>query len=191
MTIGRVIRKALYRLRAAELRFFGAELGRDCEVERHVVARCGVRNHRRGRIRIGDACILRDGVILEGYGGEIEIGQGTFIGPYTVVYGQGRVLIGDHCLIGAHCRVVSANHVIPPLGTDMRYLTDDLLPVKIGRDVWLGAGVTILGGVSVGDGCVIGAGAVVTADLPAGAIALGVPAVVKRFREASDQSGTG
>ena len=47
----------------------------------------------------------------------------------------------------------------------------------------LGAGVTVLGGVTIGDGCIVGAGAVVTADLPPGAIAHGVPARVRRFRD--------
>ena len=48
-----------------------------------------------------------------------------------------------------------------------------------------GAGVAVLGGVTIGDGCVVGAGAVVTKNLPPGAIAFGIPAAVKGFREGS------
>ena len=58
-----------------------------------------------------------------------------------------------------------------------------LLPTKFDRDVWLGAGVTVLGGVTIGDGCVGGAGAVVTQDLPAYSVAIGVPARVVRQHE--------
>ena len=52
----------------------------------------------------------------------------------------------------------------------------------IGNDVFIGANVTVLDGVTIGDGAVIGAGAVVTKDIPPYAIAVGVPAAVKRYR---------
>lgn len=52
----------------------------------------------------------------------------------------------------------------------------------IGNDVFIGANVTILDGVSIGDGAVIGAGAVVIEDIPPYAIAVGVPAIVKKYR---------
>lgn len=53
---------------------------------------------------------------------------------------------------------------------------------KIGHDVWIGQGATILSGVSVGNGAVIGAASVVTKDVPAYAIVAGNPAKIIRFR---------
>jgi serine O-acetyltransferase len=55
------------------------------------------------------------------------------------------------------------------------------LPV-LGGHVDVGAGARILGGVVIGDHATIGANAVVIDDVPPGAVAVGVPAVVKRVR---------
>lgn len=49
-------------------------------------------------------------------------------------------------------------------------------PIRIGSDVFIGAGVTVLPGVSIGDRCVVGAGSVVTASVPDGTVVAGVPA---------------
>lgn len=54
--------------------------------------------------------------------------------------------------------------------------------VKIGNDVWIGYGVTIVNNVTVGDGAVIAAGSVVTKDVPPYAIVGGVPAKTIRYR---------
>lgn len=159
-------------------------LGRGTNIGAGVVAKPGA-----GGIAIGNECSLETGVVLETYGGLIDLGPRVFLGPYTVIYGHGGVSIGEDTLIAMHCRILSSNHTVPPLGTTIRSQPDIFLPTKIGRDVWLGAGVTVLGGVTIGDGCVVGAGAVVTKDLPAGTIATGIPAAVTGRRSDSAQSG--
>jgi len=138
-----------------------------------------------GRIVVGRDCTLETGVVLESYGGRIELAERTFVGPYTVIYGHGGVAIGEGCLIAMHCRILSSNHTVAPFGTSIRSQPDVLLPTRLGRDVWLGAGVTVLGGVTIGDRCIVGAGAVVTRDLPPGTIAHGVPAEIRKFRSGS------
>ena len=50
--------------------------------------------------------------------------------------------------------------------------------VAIGAGAWLGAGVKVLDGAAIGDGAIVGAGAVVRGEIPAGAIAVGMPARV-------------
>lgn len=61
-------------------------------------------------------------------------------------------------------------------------LFEELKPVYIGHDVWIGTKAIVLDGITVGNGAIIGAGAVVTKNIPAYAIAVGVPAKVIKYR---------
>ena len=70
-----------------------------------------------------------------------------------------------------------------PTGQPMIAQEMPTAPVTIGEDCWIGANVTILKGVTIGTGAVVAAGAVVNTDIPPGAIAAGVPAEVKRYRD--------
>jgi acetyltransferase-like isoleucine patch superfamily enzyme len=54
--------------------------------------------------------------------------------------------------------------------------------ITIGDGAWLGAGAKILDGVRIGEHAVIGASAVVREDVPAFAVAVGVPARVVSSR---------
>lgn len=170
-------------LRKLRLNLIGvSNLAHPRALGRHVDAALGWGSNGKGQITVGENAWLETGVVLHAFGGQIRIGKDAFLGPFSVVYGHGGVEIGDACLIAMHCRILSSNHTLAPFGTDIRSQPDDLRPTRIGRDVWLGAGVTVLGGVTIEDGCVVGAGAVVTKDLPPGAIAMGVPATVRGFR---------
>lgn len=61
------------------------------------------------------------------------------------------------------------------------------IPVTIGRNVWVGANVSILPGVTIGDNCVIGAGSVAT-SIPASSVAYGAPCEVVREIGDKDRS---
>ncbi len=167
-----------WRLRAA-----GIAISSPRSLAAGIDGRPGIGTAGTGRIQIATGSWIETGVVLHAFGGTINLGKDIFLGPHVVIYGHGGVAIGDACLIAMHCRIVSSNHTIPAFGTDIRSQPDILLPTKIGRDVWLGAGVTVLGGVTIGDGCIVGAGAVVTKDLPPGAIAHGIPASPIAWRE--------
>ena len=101
--------------------------------------------------------------------------------PYTVALGRrvivehqggivvhGATVIGDDCIIRQNCTL------------GIRSLDAlDAAPI-LGRRVNVGAGAAILGRVTIGDDAAIGANAVVLADVPAGALAAGVPARILR-----------
>jgi acetyltransferase-like isoleucine patch superfamily enzyme len=129
-----------------------------------------------GRVEVADSCELNQGVELNPFGGSIRLARRVWLGPYVVIYGQGSVEIGEQTLVSMHCTILSSNHGVPPLGKLIRETADELLPTKIGRDVWIGANAVILGGVTIGEGAVVAAGAVVNRDVEPGAVVAGVPA---------------
>jgi len=49
---------------------------------------------------------------------------------------------------------------------------------RVGNNCFFFSGAAVLGGVTIGDNCIVGAHAVVTADVPSGAMALGIPATI-------------
>lgn len=81
--------------------------------------------------------------------------------------------LGRNCLFAPGVRIISSNHQL----IDRK--KEDAPPVRIGDDVWLGAGAIILPGVVLGDGCTVGAGSVVTKSFPGqGLVIAGNPAKV-------------
>jgi virginiamycin A acetyltransferase len=80
--------------------------------------------------------------------------------------------------------IVPANHRIPPRGELIREAGfESRGGVRLGSDVWIGAGCMILDGSRIGDGAVVGAGSVVTGEIPPYEIWLGSPARRARSRE--------
>lgn len=80
--------------------------------------------------------------------------------------------------IAPNCCFSTAGH---PIDSEQRNAgLEFAYPIKVGDNVWFGAGVTVLPGVTIGDDTVIGAGSVVTKDVPSGVIAVGNPCRVMR-----------
>jgi acetyltransferase-like isoleucine patch superfamily enzyme len=165
-------------VRAAWLRLSGVEVAPPLYILHDTTIRLVRSRSNAGRVTIGPRAMISSGVVIESWGGHVDLGANVFLGPYAVIYGHGGVTVGDNSLIAMHAVIVSSNHALPPLDRPIQFEPDVLRPTRIGRDVWIGAHATILGGVTIGDGCVVGAGAVVSRDLPPGSIAVGVPARV-------------
>lgn len=110
------------------------------------------------------------------FGKNITLGERVFINSGCRFQDQGGVTIGDDSLIGHNTVLATLDHGIHP---DHRGDMDPA-PIVIGRNVWIGANVTILKGVTVGDNAIVAAASVVTKDVPADAIVVGSPARVVR-----------
>lgn len=126
--------------------------------------------------RVGEGCYYLDQIVWLN-GDRIEMGDGVGFNYGCYVNGFGGLVIGDGTLIGPYSMIHTANHrtddVSRPI-PEQGWVESP--PVQIGPQCWVGMGVCILPGVRIGEGCVIGAGSVVTADLDAYVVAVGNPA---------------
>ena len=135
-----------------------------------------------GSIAVGDGLRLSHGAVISPYRGEIILGNNVFIGPYSVLYGHGRLVIGSNVLIAGHVMIIPANHHIGDTERPIAHQGLSTRGISIADDVWIGGGAKILDGVSIGTGAVVAAGAVVTCSVAPYAVVGGVPARVIRWR---------
>lgn len=114
------------------------------------------------------------------YGFNIHLGAGVFLNFNCVILDVVEVSIGDGTQIGPGVQILAADHPRSPVerATGLEFGR----PVRIGSNVWIGAGAIILPGITVGDGALIGAASVVTRDVPPGATVVGNPARVLQGR---------
>lgn len=112
-----------------------------------------------------------------------KIGDRVYVGANCSL---GDVELEDDVLLASHVSVMngSQQHGIDRLDVPIREQPGDFVPVRIGRDSWIGERAIIAA--DVGQHCVIGAGSVVTKPIPDFAVAVGVPAKVLRFRKVDD-----
>jgi maltose O-acetyltransferase len=138
---------------------------------------------------------------VAGLRGIIGIGKKTIIQPGFRFGLKNSVQIGNHCQINEDVYIQSAtigNYVLIAQKVALLAVTHkfgnmevpivlqgstDVNPVIVEDDVWIGRNVVVMPGIRIAKGAIVGAGAVVTKDIPAYAIAGGVPAKVIRFRK--------
>jgi acetyltransferase-like isoleucine patch superfamily enzyme len=135
---------------------------------------------------------------------KLHLGRNVRIAPNVSFANAERIHLGDDVQVGARCSLwagrstscirVGARTTFGPecfltaadygLAADQPITEQEMVErdIIVGSDCWIGARAIITAGVKLGDGCVVGAGSVVTRDVPAMAIAVGVPAKVVRAR---------
>jgi len=112
----------------------------------------------------------------------VSIGRHVSLNENVNINGFGGVSIGDWCRIAHHVSIVSEDHGFERRDMPIAHQKKIPAAVVLEEDVWVGCGTRILKGVTIGKGAVIGANSVVTTDIPAYAVAVGVPARVIKYR---------
>ena len=106
----------------------------------------------------------------------MHFGKGVYANFNLTLVDDNHIYIGDSTLLGPNVVIATAGHPILPELREKGYQYN--IPVRIGKNCWLGAGVVVLPGVTIGDNSVIGAGSIVTKDIPSNVVAYGNPDIV-------------
>ncbi|MBN2562498.1 MAG: N-acetyltransferase [Phycisphaerae bacterium] len=145
-------------------------------------------------VRLGEGVLIFQPDLVNLYG--CTVGDETKIGAFVEI--QKNATIGKRCKVSSHTficegvtiedevfvghNVVFINDRYPrataPGGTLQTEVDWEVIPTRVKRGASLGSGSVIMCGVTIGERALVGAGAVVTRDVPAGTIAVGVPAKV-------------
>ena len=155
-------------------------------------------------VRVGSHGRIRGDLLIFAHGGRIDIGSWFYLGPGSMIWSSDEtgIVVGDRVLVSAN--VIIHDTDSHPISPRTRFEQTKQVferghpstnpgirsaPIRIGDDVWIGAGAMILKGVSIGDAAVIGAGSVVTKDVPSGTIVAGNPAREVGRIDSTDEAG--
>lgn len=132
---------------------------------------------------IGEQCYIEPPFHSNFGGGHVHFGNFVYANFNLTLVDDTHIYVGDYTMFGPNVTIATAGHpILPELRVKMYQYN---MPVHIGRNCWLGAGVIVMPGVTVGDNSVIGAGSIVTKDIPANVVAVGNPCKV--LREINDR----
>lgn len=132
---------------------------------------------------VGENCYIEPPLHCNFGGRHVHFGKNVYANFNLTLVDDTHIYVGDYTMFGPNVTVASAGH---PLDPDLRRQGYQYnLPVRIGKNCWIGAGVVIVPGITIGDNVVIGAGSVVTKDLPSNVVAVGNPCRVLRSIEES------
>ena len=127
---------------------------------------------------IGEDCYIEPPFHANWGGKHVHFGKCVYANFNFTAVDDTHIYVGDYTMFGPNVILATAGHPILPELRTQAYQYN--MPVHIGKNCWLGAGVIVLPGVTIGDNTVIGAGSVVTKDIPSNVVAVGNPCRVLR-----------
>ena len=133
---------------------------------------------RRMFAEIGEGCYIEPPLRTNFGGRHVHFGKGVYANFNLTLVDDTHIYVGDQTMFGPHVTIATAGHPIDPTLRSKGLQFN--MPVSIGCNCWLGAGVIVMPGVTIGDNVVIGAGSIVTKDVPSNVVAVGNPCRVLR-----------
>ena len=127
---------------------------------------------------IGEDCYIEPPFHANWGGKHVHFGKCVYANFNFTAVDDTHIYVGDYTMFGPNVILATAGHPILPKLRQEAYQYN--MPVHIGKNCCLGAGVIVLPGVTIGDNTVIGAGSVVTKDIPSNVVAVGNPCRVLR-----------
>lgn len=127
---------------------------------------------------VGEGCYVESPFYANFGGRHVHFGKGVYANFNLTLVDDTHIYVGDYTMIGPNVTLATAGH---PINPELRRKGMQFnMPIHIGKNCWLGAGVIVMPGVTIGDNTVIGAGSIVTRDIPSGVVAVGNPCHVLR-----------
>ncbi len=147
-----------------------------------------------GDIHIGDRVGLSGNVnLVASYklnpNPTITVGDDTYLGYESTLSCADRITIGNRVLIAHFASIYdNNNHPIDPKAraANAPIGPEDVAPVVVEDEAWIGAHATVLKGVTIGKGAVVAMGAMVTRNVPPMTVVAGNPARVVKEIPAPD-----
>lgn len=127
---------------------------------------------------IGEGCYIQPPLYSNWGCRHVHFGKNVYANFNLTLVDDTHIYVGDCTMFGPGVIIATAGHPILPELRSEGYQYN--MPVRIGKNCWLGAGVIVMPGVTIGDNSVIGAGSIVTRDIPSGVVAYGNPCRVIR-----------
>ncbi len=127
---------------------------------------------------VGEGCYIEPPFHANMGGHHVHFGRNVYANFNLTCVDDTHIYVGDGTMFGPNVTLATAGH---PLLAELRVQGYQYnMPIHIGRNCWLGAGVIVMPGITIGDHVIVGAGSIVTKDLPDNVVAVGNPCRVLR-----------
>ena len=107
----------------------------------------------------------------------VHLGKNVFANHGLTVMSVGTITLEDGVMLGPEVALLTVNHEPKNIRTIMTK------EIRIRKNAWIGARVSILPGVTIGENAIVGTGSIVTKDVPDNAVVVGNPARIVKMIE--------